>query len=76
MRSSTSTAALCHGGRTVSRLSDRDRWQNLLDHDGYLPGVAVIPDGKQADVRMARRLRFAPGTILVMDSGYLDFACP
>jgi hypothetical protein len=46
----------------------------VLDHDGYLPSVAVITDGKQADVRVARRLRFAPGTILVMDRGYLDFA--
>jgi len=46
----------------------------VLDHDGYLPSVAVITDGKHADVRVARRLRFAPGTILVMDRGYLDFA--
>ena len=46
----------------------------VLDHDGYLPSVAVITDGKQADVRVARRLRFVPGTILVMDRGYLDFA--
>ena len=46
----------------------------VLDHDGYLPSVAVLTDGKHADVRVARRLRFAPGTILVMDRGYLDFA--
>ena len=46
----------------------------VLDHDGYLPSVAVITDGTHADVRVARRLRFAPGTILVMDRGYLDFA--
>jgi hypothetical protein len=46
----------------------------VLDHDGYLPSVAVITDGKHADVRVARRLRFASGTILVMDRGYLDFA--
>ena len=45
----------------------------VLDHDGYLPSVAVITDGKQADVKVARRLRFAPGSILVMDRGYLDF---
>ena len=46
----------------------------VLDHDGYLPSFAMITEGKQADVRVARRLRFAPGTILVMDRGYLDFA--
>jgi len=46
----------------------------VLDHDGYLPSVAVITPGKHADVRVARRLRFEPGTILIMDRGYLDFA--
>jgi len=45
----------------------------VLDHDGYLPSVAVITEGKHADVRVARRLRFLPGTIVVMDRGYLDF---
>ncbi|MGH7821201.1 MAG: IS4 family transposase [Candidatus Binatia bacterium] len=46
----------------------------LLDHDGYLPSVAVITEGKVADVRIARELRFEPGTILVFDRGYVDFA--
>jgi len=46
----------------------------LLDHDGYLPSVAVITDGKRHDVRVARPLRFDPGTILVMDRGYVDYA--
>jgi hypothetical protein len=46
----------------------------VLDHDGYLPSVAVITNGKCADVRIARRLRFEPDTILIMDRGYLDFA--
>src|SRR6266478_1209016 len=46
----------------------------LLDHDGYLPSVAVITDGKRHDVRVARTLRFDPGTILVMDRGYVDYA--
>jgi len=45
----------------------------LLDHDGYLPSVAVITEGKRADIRVARRLRFEPGTILVIDRGYIDF---
>ena len=46
----------------------------LLDHDGYLPSVVVITEGKRHDVRVARTLRFAPGTIVVMDRGYIDYA--
>jgi hypothetical protein len=48
--------------------------QLLLDHDGFLPRVAVITDGKRSDIRVARTLRFEPGTILVMDRGYVDYA--
>jgi hypothetical protein len=46
----------------------------LLDHDGYLPSVVVITDGKRHDVRVGRTLRLAAGTILVMDRGYVDYA--
>ena len=46
----------------------------LLDHDGYLPSVVVITDGKRHDMRVARTLRFEPGTIVVMDRGYVDYA--
>jgi hypothetical protein len=46
----------------------------LLDHDGYLPSVVVITEGRQHDVRVARTLRFDPGTIVVMDRGYVDYA--
>ena len=45
----------------------------LLDHDGYLPSVVVITDGKRPDVRVARMLRFDPGTVVVMDRGYVDY---
>ena len=45
----------------------------LLDHDGYLPSYAVITDGKKHEVRVARQMRFAPGTILVFDRGYADY---
>ena len=45
----------------------------LLDHDGYLPSVVVITDGKRHDVRVARTLRFDPGTVVVIDRGYVDF---
>jgi hypothetical protein len=39
----------------------------LLDHDGYLPSFAVITEGKKHEVRVARQMRFTPGTILVFD---------
>ena len=45
----------------------------LLDHDGYLPSVVVITEGKRHDVRVARTLRFDAGTIIVMDRGYVDY---
>lgn len=46
----------------------------VLDHDGYLPCVMVITDGKTHDAAVARQLQFEPGTILVMDRGYHDYA--
>ena len=45
----------------------------LLDHDGYLPAFAVITEGKMADVKVAPQFRFAPGTIVVEDRGYIDY---
>jgi hypothetical protein len=46
----------------------------VLDHDGYLPSFAVITEGKQHEINVARKLRFEPGTVLVMDRGYNDYA--
>lgn len=46
----------------------------VLDHDGYLPCFGVITDGKASDVSVARELSFSPGTIVVDDRGYNDFA--
>jgi hypothetical protein len=45
----------------------------LLDHDGYLPSFCVITTGKVSDVRVAQRLKFEPGTIVVDDRGYNDY---
>jgi hypothetical protein len=42
-----------------------------LDHDGYLPTVLTITEGKRRETPVARQQHFAPGTILVMDRGYL-----
>ena len=45
----------------------------MLDHDGYLPNFAVVTEGKQHEVRVAKQLHFAPGTILAIDRGYTDY---
>lgn len=45
-----------------------------LDHDGYLPTVLVITEGKRHDLTVARRQTFEPGTGLVFDMGYIDYA--
>jgi hypothetical protein len=45
----------------------------VLDHDGYLPSYACITEGKVADVKIAQRLRFNPGTVIVDDRAYNDY---
>jgi hypothetical protein len=45
----------------------------VLDHEGHLPCYAVLTEGKASEVKIARALRFAPGTILVFDRGYVDY---
>jgi hypothetical protein len=45
----------------------------LLDHDGYLPSFACLTEGKVHEIRVARQMRFAPGTIVVFDRGYTDY---
>ncbi len=46
----------------------------VLDHDGYLPSYAVLSEGKTADITVARRMTFAPGTMLVFDRAYTDYS--
>lgn len=46
----------------------------LLDHQGCLPCWALMTDGDTNDVRIAQTLSFPPGTIVVVDRGYLDYA--
>jgi hypothetical protein len=45
-----------------------------LDHDGYLPTVLVITEGKRHDLTVARQQPFEAGTVLVFDMGYIDYA--
>jgi len=45
----------------------------MLDHDGCLPKFAVVTDGRVHDVRVAQNLSFAPGTVVAVDKGYVDY---
>src|SRR5216110_1083384 len=46
----------------------------LLDHEGYLPTFALMTDGKTHEIRVAREVRLAPGSIIAIDRGYTDLA--
>jgi hypothetical protein len=45
----------------------------VLDHDGYLPCFGIVTEGSVHDVKVAQRIHFAPGTIVVDDRGYNDY---
>lgn len=44
-----------------------------LDHEGNIPAFAAITSAKCSDLEVARTLKFAPGSIVVMDKGYIDY---
>lgn len=44
-----------------------------LDHAGFLPAFATITEGKTADIEIGRTLRFAKGSVVVFDKGYVDY---
>ena len=46
----------------------------VLDHDGYLPCYAVLTEGKESEIAVAKSMSFQPGTMLVFDRGYTDYA--
>lgn len=58
---------------TFRRTKEAVKLHLLLDHEGYLPSYAVITEGKRHDVTVAKTLTFAPGTIVVIDRGYVDY---
>ena len=45
----------------------------VLDHDGYLPSFCVVTTAKTPDLAPARKMSFAPGTVVVFDRGYTDY---
>jgi putative transposase len=44
-----------------------------VDIAGDLPTVMVLTEGRKHDVKAARKISFVPGTLLIMDRGYVDF---
>ena len=44
-----------------------------LDHAGYLPMLMVLTTLKISELKVARRMKFDPGTIVTFDRGYVDF---
>lgn len=45
-----------------------------LDHDGFLPRMAVISDANKPEVTVAREWSFPRGTTLLFDKGFTDYA--
>jgi len=45
----------------------------LLDHDDYMPQYVLITSAKKPDVKVAHLLSVNPGSIVVMDMGYIDY---
>ena len=58
---------------TWSRQKGAVKLHLTLDHAGYLPEAMVITTGKYSELTVARRRRYARGTILIMDRGFVDF---
>ena len=58
---------------TWSRQKGAIKLHLTLDHAGYLPEAMVITTGKYSEMTVARRQRYARGTILVMDRGLIDY---
>jgi hypothetical protein len=59
---------------TYKRTKGAVKLHFTLDHDGYLPTALVITAGTGREVSVARQQSFAPGTIVVVDRGYIDYA--
>lgn len=58
---------------TWSRQKGAVKLHLTLDHAGYLPEAMVITTGKYSELTVAQRRRYARGTILVMDRGFVHF---
>jgi hypothetical protein len=59
---------------TCRRAKGAAKLHLVLDDQGYLPQFVVITAGIVPELKVARSLRFEPGTILVFDRRYVDYA--
>jgi hypothetical protein len=65
------------GDVSVGQVPPGQGWRQahvLLDHDDYLPRYVLITEARRSDVKMADALPLNPGSIVVMDRGYNDYA--
>ena len=46
----------------------------LLDHDDYMPAFVQITNANVHDSQMSKCLSLKPGSIIVMDRGYVDYS--
>lgn len=45
----------------------------LLNNDHLVPEMIVMTDGKQSDIKVARKLKLPSHSIIIMDRGYNDY---
>lgn len=45
-----------------------------LDHEGYLPRLAVLGDPNKPELKVAREWKFARGTTLLFDKAFTDYS--
>jgi len=45
----------------------------LLNHDDYMPQYVLVTPARHPDVKVAHFLSLPPGSIVVMDLGYIDY---
>ncbi|CAO0824355.1 hypothetical protein DFAR_620015 [Desulfarculales bacterium] len=46
----------------------------MLEHDDYMPSFILLTEAEVADVTVAQGLALNPGSILVLNRGYQDYA--
>ncbi|MBF0443433.1 MAG: IS4 family transposase [Oligoflexales bacterium] len=46
----------------------------MLDHDDHMPAFVLITKAKKSDVKVIPMLKLNPGSIIVVDRGYNDYA--
>ncbi|CAO0820271.1 hypothetical protein DFAR_1470016 [Desulfarculales bacterium] len=46
----------------------------MLGHDEYMSSFVLLTEAKVADVTVAQGLALSPGSILVLNRGYQDYA--